>query len=339
VNVLLLGGGGFLSSSVEERLSRTGHQVAVLNRSGCTASSGTRAIKGDRNRQATLNELAASGFDAVVDFLCFDAIQAEAVVAAFRGRTRRYVMISTGSVYWCTGEWSNPVGEDQYPRSALVQRSPTPLAPGSIEYTYGAGKRAAEDLLEDADRRGELAAVRLRFPIVGGPGDPTGRYAGYVHRVLDGGPILLPDGGFNSFRHLYVADAAAAVTAALSREDLAGGGYNVASWEIVSVRDVVGSVARLTGCQEPEVLGVPKETLDRWGGRELFAPFSASRDQILDPGLAVEKLGFRPTPYAEWLGETVEWVRREAPEAGSGGLSRRDELEVARRYSDLLRAA
>jgi nucleoside-diphosphate-sugar epimerase len=339
VNVLLLGGGGFLSSSVEERLSRTGHQVTVLNRTGRTACSDTRAVKGDRNSRQTLEGLAASGFEAVVDFLCFEKSQAEAVVAAFRGRTRRHVMISTGSVYWCTGEWSNPVGEDQYPCTGLVERSPTPLAPGSIEYAYGVGKRAAEDILDDADRRGELASVRLRFPIVGGPGDPTGRYAGYVHRVLDGGPILVPDGGFNSFRHLYVADAAAAVAASLTREDLAGGGYNVASREIVSVRDVVRLMAGLMGRDEPEVLGIPAETLELWGGCELFAPFSAARDQILDPRRAAHELEFRPAPYAEWLGETVEWVRREAPETASGGLSRRDELDVARRYSDLLRAA
>jgi nucleoside-diphosphate-sugar epimerase len=338
VNVLLLGGGGFLSSSVEERLTAAGHRITVLNRTGRTACPGSRAVKGDRHRPTTLRELAEDGYEAIVDFLCFQEAHAREAVAAFQGRTRRYVMISTGSVYWCTGEWSNPVGEDQYQRAALPERPPTPLTPGSIEYAYGTGKRAAEDLLEDARQCGDLLSVRLRFPIVGGPGDPTGRYAGYLSRVLDGGPILLPDGGFNSFRHLYVGDAAAAVEAALVREDLAGG-YNAASREIVSVRDVVRLLAELCARPEPEVIAIPRQILERWDAGGLFAPFSAARDQILDLERAAHRLGFRPTPYAEWLGETVEWARRKGVPTAPGGLSRREELELARRHSDRMQAA
>jgi nucleoside-diphosphate-sugar epimerase len=339
VKVLLLGGGGFLSSAVEKRLAAADHEITVLNRSARAVRPGTRAVAGDRNNPRNLAELARNGFDGVVDFLCFKRGQAEVAVSAFGGRTRRYVMISTGSVYWCTGQWRNPVGEDQYPRTAVPERRPTPLTPGSVEYGYGLGKREAEDLFAEAEQRGELSCTRLRFPVVSGPDDPSGRYTGYLRRIRDGGPIVVPDGGFNAFRHLYVDDAAAAVEAVLDRPDLAGGGYNVASWEIVSVRDLLRLMAACLGRDEPEVLAMPREWSERWGCHELFAPFSCARDQILDPARAAAALAFTPAPYAEWLATTVEWAVRAQPEGGRAALSRADELDLARRLTGLLGAA
>ncbi|MFQ5670344.1 MAG: NAD-dependent epimerase/dehydratase family protein [Acidobacteriota bacterium] len=342
MKILLLGGGGFLSSAVERRLDRGGHHLTVLNRTGRTVCPRTRPAAGDRYRAGILEELAEDGYDGIVDFLCFRPDHARQAVAAFAGRAARHVMISTGSVYWCTGEWCNPVGEDQYARAQVDEKPPTPLTPGSVEFAYGAGKRAAEDLLDAACRRGDLLSVRLRFPVVGGPGDPSGRYAGYLRRVADGGPVVLPDGGFNTFRHLYVEDAAAAVEAALVREGLEGGGYNVASREIVSVRDMIRCLAQLLRRPVPEVVGVPSDCLRRWGMEDLFAPFSCRGSQILDWSRAARELGFAPTPYQDWLAETVRRAPAAANGPGAAGgrrQSREAEAGAVRRYQATLEAA
>ncbi|TDI32991.1 MAG: NAD-dependent epimerase/dehydratase family protein [Acidobacteria bacterium] len=320
MKITLLGGGGFISSAVQGRLLADGHRLTILKRHPPASSQGVRYVAGERHDPGTLAALAAGRPDAVVDFLCYEAGHARELLEAFAGCIQRLVMISTGSVYWCTGAWQNPVGENQYDREDTLRIPPTPLTPGSIEYDYGTGKRAAEDVLARAHARGDFTVVRLRFPVVGGPGDPTGRYAGYVQRVAAGGPLLLPDGGFNSFRHLYVEDAAAAVAAAVTTPG-AGGGYNVASSEMISVRDLVHQVAGCLGRPEPEVVSPPRAWLLERGYGDLFAPFSATRDQVLAIGRARRELAFQPTPYAQWLAHVVA--------AGQGHSSQpREELEA-----------
>lgn len=325
MKIALLGGGGFISSAVERRLLADGHELTVLKRHPPASSPGVRYVAGDRHDPAALAALAEDRPDAVVDFLCFEAADARQLLDAFAGRDRRLVMISTGSVYWCTGTWHNPVGEDQYDREETPRRGPTPLTPGSIEYEYGTGKRAAEGVLAQAHARGDLSTVCLRFPVVGGPGDPTGRYAGYVQRVAAGGPLLLPDGGFNSFRHLYVEDAAAAVAAALVAPE-AGGGYNVASMEMISVRDLVRQIAGCLGQPEPRVISPPRTWLAENGYGEIFAPFSACRDQVLAIGRACRELKFQPTSYTVWLARVV------AAGPGHGSLPR-EEVEATSLFS------
>ncbi|MFQ5718200.1 MAG: NAD-dependent epimerase/dehydratase family protein [Acidobacteriota bacterium] len=324
MKVLLLGGGGFISSAVEARLDRAGLEVTVFNRSGHTAVPRSASVRGEREDARSLAR-AARSIDAVVDFRCYSAASAEKAVTAFSGLPGPYVLISTGSVYWCTGDWTNPVAEDQYERSSLVQQVPTPLLPGSVEFDYGCGKREAEAVFAAAAAAGRMRSVRLRFPVVAGPGDPSGRYAGYIARILAGDPIAVPDGGFNSFRHLYVDDAAEAVAAALSARD-ASGGYNVASREIFSVRDLLHRLAAALGQDEPEVVDIPILFIERRGASPLFAPFSCRRDQILDPTRAENGLGLAPTPAGEWLGRTAEWAR----DAGGGvdGAVRRAEADL-----------
>ena len=168
--------------------------------------------------------------------------------------------------------------------------------------------------------------MRLRFPVVGGPGDPTGRYAGYVGRIHAGQPIPLIDGGFNSFRHVFIGDVARAVRAAVETP-AASGGYNVAGREIVSVRDLVGLIGETLGRPEPRVVSPPSGGPDREELTGLFAPFSSRRDQILDPARAARELGFLATPLSVWLPRTVEWCMNMG--AGPGDAA---ELELIENF-------
>jgi hypothetical protein len=50
-------------------------------------------------------------------------------------------------------------------------------------------------------------------------------------------------------------------------------------------------------------------------------------------------LGFRPTPLADWLGETARWSAAHRAGTPSTGYDRRaDEVALARRYRDRLAA-
>ena len=41
--------------------------------------------------------------------------------------------------------------------------------------------------------------IGVRVPATLGPGDPSGRFAWWLSRILDGDPVLLPDGGAQVF--------------------------------------------------------------------------------------------------------------------------------------------
>jgi nucleoside-diphosphate-sugar epimerase len=303
VKAALLGGGGYISTAVRQCLEAAGHAVTDLRRSPSPG-----AVCGDRYDAAALASLADTHFDVIIDFLCYQPEHARQLRQAFAGKTGKVIMISTGSVYWCTGTWQNPVGEDQFFCDPVPESAPTPLTPGSVEYAYGLGKRQAEEVLAAAQEAGEFQAVRLRFPAVGGPADPTGRYAGYVGRLGDGDPLLIPDGGFNTFRHVYVKDAAAAVLAAMEHPG-PGQGWNIASREIFSVRDLVREMAACMGRPEPVVVAPPRAWLAQHGNPDIFAPFSAVRDQILDIRAAQADLNFTPTPWSRWLAATVSTMQ------------------------------
>jgi nucleoside-diphosphate-sugar epimerase len=193
---------------------------------------------------------------------------------------------------------------------------PTPLTPGSVEYAYGLGKRQAEEILAAAQEAGDFTAVRLRFPVVGGPADPTGRFAGYVARLGDGDPLLIPDGGFNTFRHVYVKDAAAAVLAAMEHPG-PGQGWNIASREIFSVRDLVREMAACLGRPEPVVVAPPPRLAGRARQPGHLCPFQ--RGPGPDPGYPRRSggPGFHPhtlVPMAGGHGEHHEGLAP-APEA------------------------
>src|SRR5436853_406386 len=74
--------------------------------------------------------------------------------------------------------------------------SPEPAADirDHAEWRYGVGKRRAERALSALRGTHGMRAMALRLPIVQGEGDPSLRLWAYLERLLDGGPILLPDG-------------------------------------------------------------------------------------------------------------------------------------------------
>ena len=95
---------------------------------------------------------------------------------------------------------SKPMPEAAYAGKVL------PSPDGQEDYAswrYGTGKRAAEDALMAAWTSARFPATCLRLPSVVGELDPDRRIESYVWRILDGGPVLLPDGGQNTASHVY----------------------------------------------------------------------------------------------------------------------------------------
>lgn len=104
LSVLYIGGTGTISASCVRLSVETGMTVSVLNRgrnsAGRDLPESVIGITGDvTDDESLLAALGEQRFDVVVNFLSFDAEDAERMVRLFTGRTKHYVHISTASLY------------------------------------------------------------------------------------------------------------------------------------------------------------------------------------------------------------------------------------------------
>jgi nucleoside-diphosphate-sugar epimerase len=337
-DVLILGGSRFIGRRLARELSERGDAVTLFTRGRTPDGLGTavRRLTGDRRSAADLERAAASrAFDVVYDFLSYDARDARLAVDAFAGRIGRFVHISTCSVYWCAGEFPCPVEEDDFDRLDVSRERSS-----SIEYAYGMGKRGAEDALSAAHRDRGFPVTAVRLPIVGGEEDASLRCAGYVQRILDGGPLVLPDGGHAPFRHVYVGDVTRALASIPDRPAAAGRAYNLACSEILTLRRVVAALASALG-RRVRVIDVPS-SLARGvlgEGYAAWSPFSQRAAQVPCIARARRELAWETTPFAEWIDRAARWCVDRLAAGGEpppAAAHRGAEADLLRRWSEAL---
>lgn len=142
LRALYIGGTGTISTSCVRLSVECGMRVFGLNRGNNSAArklpEGVTWLKADVTDEHAVREaLGDLEFDAVVNFVSYDAADAERSVEIFRGRTKQYVQVSSASVY------GKPVL--QVP---IVESTPT----HNRFLEYARGKLRAEEVLTRASR-------------------------------------------------------------------------------------------------------------------------------------------------------------------------------------------
>jgi len=332
VDVLVVGGNRFVGYELAWRMLAGGHRVTLLNRGSLGDPFGERVerLRGDRTAGGFSRLLAGRRFDAVVDFAVFRGEEAAEAVRVLTGNVGHYVMVSTGQVYLVREPRPSPARESDY-------EGPLMAAPASAkekeEWDYGMGKRAAEDVLARAWESSRFPATRLRLPMVNGERDYHRRLEGYLWRLLDGGALILPDGGDRPMRHVYGAAVARAIASLLGRRATWGEAFNLAQDETPTAREMLAIAAELLGAP-PRFVPVPAHALEA-AGLEVTAvsPFSGRWMSFLDPGRARAELGFRHEPLREYLGRIVTAFVAHPPASPPPALARRaEEKALAARY-------
>lgn len=330
-HVLVIGGNRFVGRYLAWRLLAGGHRVTLLNRGQLADPFGDRVerLTCDRTSSEFEQVLRGRRFDAVVDFAAFTGEDGERAAALFAERAGHYVMISTGQVYLVRAGCPQPSRETDYEGALL----PRPDAPADVkDWEYGIGKREAEDAIARAANRG-LRATRIRIPMVNGPLDHFRRIERYLWRIVDGGPVILPDGGRHQVRHVNGWDVAGVVADVLGRERAFGQAYNLAQDETPTLAALVGMLCTLLGSPAP-LLSVPTRALcDAGLDPVVLSPFSGKWMSCLDPSRARSELGFSHTPLPQVLAAIVsDFVSRTRAAAPPGYDRRADELRLAEQW-------
>ncbi len=314
MRVLVTGAGGFIGSSLCDRLLADGHEVLGLDAFVGSYGEAVKrrnlalALRSDRFR-LVVADLRAADLDEHVDWA--DAVVNEAAVAGLapswtdldlyvgcnilalgrlleavgRVGVRRFVQISTSSVYGV-----DAVGDES---TALRPSSP-----------YGITKLAAEQLVAAHVASRALPAVTLRYFSIYGPRQrPDMAYHRFIEAMLDDRPISVYGDGQQSRSVTFIDDCVNATVMALE-SDVVGEVYNIGGGQSIVLADAIRLIAEAVQ-RDPVIERLPALPGDQ-------------RHTRADTSKAFRALGYQPTVTpGEGIRRQVAWhqARRDPPPA------------------------
>jgi nucleoside-diphosphate-sugar epimerase len=330
MKALVIGGTRNLGPSIVENLVAMGFKTAVFHRGVTQAAFGPEIerLYGDRGDEAQLRAvIGGRDFDVVIDTTLYTGPDAEITARVLSGRAGRYIALSTGQVYLVRTGPQRPFREEDYDGPVMPEPEDKDLA----SWRYGIEKRAAEDAMRDAG----FPAIWFRMPMVNSERDPDGRIAGYLARLRDGRPILIPEGPHLGLRHLYGEDAVAAVCYAAAGHVPLNSAWNLSQDEELSLNEFLCQLAELDG-HELRTAAVPRQTLEEQGLLPMCSPFSGHWMSTLDNTKWKTAFGWRFMGPQAYLPKLVEhYAANPQPPEGYG--QRAKELAWCRRQVEAQR--
>ena len=326
--VLVAGGTGFIGGAVARRLQLGGDEVVVLGRGSRPAPAGCELRTADRtDRTAMARALEGQSFDVTLDFSAYEPEAIEVLLQVPGFEPGRIIVASTGQV--CLVGTSQRMPYTESDGSTPPRPEPVPGTRDHRNWIYGTGKRGVEAVIAEARLSRGSDALIVRLPVILGAFDTSLRTWGYLERILDGGPLLMPGAGEQPVRFLWVEDVARAMVRILERWPLASPVYHLAQPNIISLRHAVEQFASHAG-RVLDWVAVEESALAAAGLDGNVSPYSGRWVSVLDPGLATREWGFEAMPFERYVGEVVRAHIDYPPAASDRGYeSRSRELALA----------
>jgi 2'-hydroxyisoflavone reductase len=187
LDILILGGTGFLGPyQVDYALAR-GHKVTLFNRGHKDTSQYADRVEvliGDRDAKAGPGLAALEGnrrWDAVIDNSGYLPRHVRDSAQLLKGRVHRYLFVSTVAAYAGT----QPVCTEDSPLRVLTKSESDPMTMQSYGEFKAEGDRAVREIYG-------TAATVVRPTYVIGPGDETDRFTYWAARTAEGGRVVGP---------------------------------------------------------------------------------------------------------------------------------------------------
>jgi nucleoside-diphosphate-sugar epimerase len=332
MDVLIIGGTRNMGHYLASALLDKGHTVTILNR-GLTQDdlpAAVERLRADRTIAAQLEDaLGGRCFDAVVDFVLYDGAEADVIVDLLQGKVDHYVFISSGQVYLMRAELERPYSETDYEGEFIIE--PPLNTYDHEEWLYGVQKRQAEDVLARAYHERHFPYTSLRLPMVNSARDPFNRLYGYILRLRDGGPMLVPQSPDYALRHVYAQDVVQVIMNLLESGQGKGEVYNIAQDETVTIDEFLGMLGKQLEL-EPRVVRVDRGLLEANGFLPDCSPYSDVWMSELTNGRSKSDLGAAYTPLATVIAELVGHYRANPPAPPLSYRRRKAERQFAESY-------
>ena len=246
LNILILGGTGFIGPHEINYARSRGHNITMFNR-GKTAPDmfpEVETLIGDRDDQ--LDSLKGRDWDAVIDNSGFFPRHARLSAELLHGHVGQYMFVSSISAY----AESLTVDDDEFSAAYGVMDDPT----DESEYIYGPNYGPRKALCEQEVTKvfGDKA-INIRPGIITGTGDRTERLRHWLRRMQAGNEILVPGVKDLPVQYIDAADMCGWMIRML--EDGSGSGpYNAVGAEepyraqplLEGLSDATGSSSTLT---------------------------------------------------------------------------------------------
>ena len=353
LNILVLGGTGFLGPHFVEAARANGHKLTLFNRgkSNPTRFDGEEfkdieQLQGDR--KSDLSALQGKRrWDAVLDTSAYFPADVTRSADLLAERVNQYVIISSISVYV---DNSTPGADESASVATLANAE---LAKEITGENYGPLKALSE---QAAQKQLPGRTTVIRPGLIVGPGDHTDRFTYWPARAARGGEILAPDSAAEPTQFIDVRDLAAFIlhaietsTVGVFNADAAPGAISMGS--LLSACQLAGTNANDIQCirapcpQPPEasstVTWVPADFLEThkvsaWQDMPAWVPATGDYAGFGQRSTArAQAAGLKYRSLQDTVDDTLQWwlalpeARRATPKAG---LSTARESEVLKAW-------
>lgn len=307
MNILVLGGTGFLGAQVVQQCVALGHNVSVFSRGLFAESPGYRLagmatlkhvqhFYGDRNKGIDALKVLDDCWDVCIDLCGYTAPQVRESTTWLRDRVRHYIYISAVRAFLPSPERMINESSERY---SPIDENITCVD----NETYGPLKAACESIVNEIF---EGRNTILRPQVMVGPNDLSGRMTYWLLRAKNQ-PVMLPGDGNDFLQVVDVTDVASFIVRVSENRYL--GEFNLAghkiSWRAFSqllgiqhgvwVNNQIIKNAGLTFRELP---------LFRPRGNNEASYMNISHDKAVSCGFRISEMSDTISRIMEWIGHT-----------------------------------
>ena len=235
--ILILGGTNFIGRNLVDRLlGHNQYKITLFNRglSNPDLFPAIRKISGNRNT-LDVKSISKENWDYIIDLSCYYPDSLKNVINSIKNNVRRYIFISTCSVYNHELNKTELRGENSLTLDCSEKESVD-----TSNNTYGNRKTECERILQKSGLRYTI----FRPALVYGKYDNTDRLYYWLYQIKKNKEILIPNNGENLFSATYVDDLIQVILNSIndvSKSDI----YNVTSYPKLSILNIIDISSRL----------------------------------------------------------------------------------------------
>lgn len=300
MNILFIGGTGFISTAVSRLAVERGLNLYLLNR-GQRASSppGCHSLTADITRPDEVRAaLRGLRFDAIVNWIAYTPTDIERDLALFQGQTDQYIFISSASAY-------------QKPPTHPVITESTPLYNPYWEYSQQ--KIACELRLMEAYRATGFPVTIVRPSLTYDPNFPIaiGGWGCYTlaDRMLNGRSIIVHGDGTSLWVVTHAEDFGRGFLGLVGNPKAIGHAFHITSDELLTWNQIYQTIAHALGV-EANIVHIPSDFIAQVAPEKRGSLLGDKSWSVIFDNSKIKQFvpGFQATiPFHQGVRRTLAW--------------------------------